>query len=192
MALLKYGSGLPVQPLGKPPDGTRHPACRPPPSGRSLNEVADRIYPAFDELVRQAAQGELFYNDDTTMKILAAVNAQAEDGPGAQGRVHLRHPGAPWRASASRCSSPGAKHAGENIAEVLQKRQTGLAPPIQMCDALSRNVPQGFRIVLANCLVHARQELCRRHGRLPGKVPACDRGPGERSTIMTRSASSRA
>src|SRR5438309_5219199 len=36
----------------------------------------------------------------------------------------------------------GCKHAGENLAEVLKQRPPGLSPPIQMCDALSRNVPK--------------------------------------------------
>ncbi len=36
----------------------------------------------------------------------------------------------------------GRKHAGENLALVLAHRAAGLAPPIQMCDALSRNFPK--------------------------------------------------
>ncbi len=35
----------------------------------------------------------------------------------------------------------GRQHAGENIADVLNQRAKGLSPVIQMCDALSRNVP---------------------------------------------------
>lgn len=34
----------------------------------------------------------------------------------------------------------GWKHAGENLADVLQRRTPSLQPLIQMCDALSRNV----------------------------------------------------
>ena len=36
----------------------------------------------------------------------------------------------------------GRKHAGENLAEVLKQRSAGPAATIQMCDALSRNVPK--------------------------------------------------
>ena len=36
----------------------------------------------------------------------------------------------------------GCKHAGENLAEVLKLRSPDLPPIIQMCDALSRNVPK--------------------------------------------------
>ena len=51
----------------------------------------------------------------------------------------------------------GWKHAGENLAEVLKRRAPGLAPLIQMCDALSRNAPklsEGVRLLLAYCLAH--------------------------------------
>jgi hypothetical protein len=46
----------------------------------------------------------------------------------------------------------GSRHAGENLAEVLKKRRAELPSPIQMCDALSRNVPKlpaGMEILLA-------------------------------------------
>ena len=36
----------------------------------------------------------------------------------------------------------GCKHAGENLADVLKQRAAGLDAPIQMCDALSRNLPK--------------------------------------------------
>jgi hypothetical protein len=42
---------------------------------------------------------------------------------------------------------------------VLQQRIEHASPPIQMCDALSRNVPKlaaGVEILLANCLAHGR------------------------------------
>ena len=36
----------------------------------------------------------------------------------------------------------GRKHAGENSGDVLKQRSAGLNAPIQMCDALSRNLPK--------------------------------------------------
>ena len=56
----------------------------------------------------------------------------------------------------------GRKHAGENLARVLVERAKGLAPPIQMCDALSRNVPklpEKLEILLGNCNAHARRRF---------------------------------
>jgi len=53
----------------------------------------------------------------------------------------------------------GSKHAGENLADILQKRSVALPPPVQMCDALSRNLPENFKTILANCLAHARRRF---------------------------------
>jgi hypothetical protein len=56
----------------------------------------------------------------------------------------------------------GSRHAGENLAEVLKQRSAELPSPIQMCDALSRNVPKlpaGVEILLANCLAHGRRQF---------------------------------
>jgi len=53
----------------------------------------------------------------------------------------------------------GWKHAGENIAEVLKQRASGLPAPIQMCDALSRNAPKGAETLRANCLAHGRRQV---------------------------------
>jgi hypothetical protein len=51
----------------------------------------------------------------------------------------------------------GWQHAGENLAEVLRHRAVDLEPPIQMCDALSRNTSPEFETLLANCLAHGRR-----------------------------------
>jgi hypothetical protein len=53
----------------------------------------------------------------------------------------------------------GHRHAGENLATVLKQRASELGPPIQMCDALSRNMPEEFKTILANCLSHGRRRF---------------------------------
>jgi hypothetical protein len=53
----------------------------------------------------------------------------------------------------------GRKHAGENMADLLSRRQAHLESPILMCDALSRNIPKNFKIILANCLAHGRRRF---------------------------------
>jgi len=45
------------------------------------------------------------------------------------------------------------------LAEVLRRRAAELPPPIQMCDALSRNYPDQFQTIVANCLAHARRKF---------------------------------
>ena len=47
----------------------------------------------------------------------------------------------------------GRQHAGENLADVLKRRAAELPPPIQMCDALSRNVPKLAEGALAALLI---------------------------------------
>ncbi|MBM3701722.1 MAG: transposase, partial [Actinobacteria bacterium] len=43
--------------------------------------------------------------------------------------------------------------------DILEKRNATLGPPIQMCDALSRNIPKDFKTILANCMAHARRKF---------------------------------
>ncbi len=53
----------------------------------------------------------------------------------------------------------GRQHAGENLQAVLEKRSRELSAPIQMSDALSRNLPGEFETLLANCLSHGRRRF---------------------------------
>ena len=74
IGLLKYGSGFPWYRL----EGLEASLGTPLPASTQwevVEEAAEVIRPAFDELIRQAAQGEVFYNDDTSMKILALARA---------------------------------------------------------------------------------------------------------------------
>jgi hypothetical protein len=48
----------------------------------------------------------------------------------------------------------GKQHAGENLADVLRRRAAELDAPIQMCDALSRNLPEDLKVILCNCTAH--------------------------------------
>jgi transposase len=81
IALLRYGSGVPFYRL----EGLEASLGIPLPSSTQweiVAEAAEGIRPAFDELIRQAAQGEVFFNDDTSMKILALAAARrAEVSP---------------------------------------------------------------------------------------------------------------
>jgi transposase len=52
----------------------------------------------------------------------------------------------------------GRQHAGENLEDVLRRRARGLRTPIQMCDALSRNLPKDFKVILGNCNAHNRRQ----------------------------------
>jgi hypothetical protein len=53
----------------------------------------------------------------------------------------------------------GARHSGENLRDLLTQRLAELPPPLQMCDALSRNMPADLETIVANCLSHARRNF---------------------------------
>jgi hypothetical protein len=53
----------------------------------------------------------------------------------------------------------GHRHAGENLTAVLQQRASELNQPIQMCDALSRNMPKTLGTIVAHCLAHGRRQF---------------------------------
>ncbi|MEP7271901.1 MAG: transposase [Acidobacteriota bacterium] len=53
----------------------------------------------------------------------------------------------------------GRKQAGENLSRVLERRAAEIGPPIQMCDALSRNLPRSLAVIVAHCLAHGRRRF---------------------------------
>jgi len=157
IAQLRYGSGVPFQRLERLQGtlGIPLPAAT---QWEVIEEPAELIRPAHVELIRQAAQGEVMHNDDTGMRILRLAREPSDERTGlfTTGMVST---GPGWKAA---LYFSGAKHAGENLADVLKHRAAGLSAPIQMCDALSRNSPKlspGVEILLANCLAHGRRQF---------------------------------
>jgi transposase len=61
----------------------------------------------------------------------------------------------------------GRQHAGENLGDVLRRRREDLGVPIQMCDALSRNIPKELKVILANCMAHSRRKFVEVTTRFP-------------------------
>jgi hypothetical protein len=163
VGLLKYGCGLPFHRIEVLQRAMRIPL----PAATQWELVRDalpQLQPVWDELMRQAAQGEVVYNDDTTMKILAltaeqrrAAAADEETDP----RTGLFTSGIVATRDGHRIALffTGRQHAGENLADVLAQRAADLAPPIQMCDALATNTAGAFDTLLANCLAHARRRF---------------------------------
>jgi transposase len=159
IALLKYGSGLPFNRIEQLQGslGVPLPAST---QWEIVDSVANKARPAYEELIRQAAQGEVLYNDDTGNKILSLIKEQMEkdDGSCRKGMFTSAILSAVGGHKMALFFT-GRNHAGENLAHVLAKRKSGLDPPIQMCDALSRNLPKELKTILANCLVHGRRNF---------------------------------
>ena len=157
IAQLKYGSGTPFYRLEQLERhlGIPLPAAT---QWEIVEEAAEVIKPARDELLRQAAQGEVLHNDDTSMRVLRLVREPSDE------RTGVFTSGIVSRAQGRQIALyfTGPKHAGENLAEVLKRRAAELPPLIQMSDALSRNVPKlpaGVEMLLARCLAHGRRQF---------------------------------
>jgi transposase len=160
IALLRYGSGFPWNRL----EGLQDSLGIPLPAATQCEIVAEKaveLQPAYEELIRQAAQGEVLHNDDTSMRVLALKKAQAQVADAAPERTGVFTSGivstAPGRDIA--LFFTGRQHAGENLRDVLKRRSAELAVPIQMCDALSRNLPKELEIIVGHCLAHSRRRF---------------------------------
>jgi transposase len=157
IALLKYGSGMPFYRLEK----LEHLLGIPLPASTQweiVEEAAEVIQAARDELIRQAAQGEVLHNDDTSMRVLHLAREPSDERTGVftSGIVSTK------QGQRIALYFTGRQHAGENLRDVLQHRAQQFGRPIQMCDALSRNTPKlsaGAEILLANCLAHGRRQF---------------------------------
>ena len=182
LAVLHYGNGLPFYRL----EGLQNNLGMPLPASTQfeiLEETSEVLAAAYEELIRQAAQGEVVYNDDTGVKILELMKENEErqrekekqkgprerTGSGGQGKVKKSDSERTGMHTTGIVSTregqkialffSGRKHAGENLGEVLKRRAQELGPPIQMCDALDYNVPKDFAVILGNCNVHARRKV---------------------------------
>ena len=164
IGLLKYGTGLPFNRLEKLEGnlGIPLPAAT---QFEIVEEAAHSLKPAYEELIREAAQGEVIHNDDTPMKILAlGIEKERQEISGE--RIESERTGVFTSGIVSRSKGhqialffTGQKHAGENLTQVLKQRAAELDPPIQMCDGLSRNVPEELETILANCTAHGRRKF---------------------------------
>lgn len=173
MALLRYGMGVPLNRLA----AIQRLFGVPLPASTQWEVVRDRLpdlWPVYDELVALAANGQVLHNDDTYVKILELmgkrrvklVAAGELDVPDRTG-LFTTAIVAKTAAGPVALFSSGRQHAGENLADLLDKRDPTLPPPIQMCDGLDRNLATGHSVVLSNCLAHARRHVVDEVGNHP-------------------------
>jgi Transposase IS66 family. len=164
LAVMRYGYGMPMSRMADMQNAFGVPL----PTGTQWGLV-DEVYteigpPLCEELTRQAAEGDVLHNDDTTARILAVEKEIRErvekatkrdeirTGVFTTGIVSIKDE----RKIALFCT--GNKHAGENLQKVLDHRPSEMKAPIQMCDGLSRNEPESTTIK-SNCTIHARREF---------------------------------
>jgi len=160
IAQLKYGSGMPFnriedlqKNLGVPlPASTQWELVR---------DAAELMKPVHSALIEQAAQAQVIHNDDTGMRVLTLERPEDDKRTGTFTSGVVSAGGGPEIA----LYFTGIQHAGENLRDILEHRsKEANAPPMLMCDALSRNVPKSdgadsFAVILANCLSHGRRHF---------------------------------
>jgi transposase len=155
IALMRYGGGLPWHrqsglqamcgaPLG---EATMWERCE---------ATADAAMGIFLSLMRLAAGGEVIHTDDTWVRILSCLKEDKDE----KGRA-TNTTGIVVKAGGRKIALylSGRRHAGENLAELLTKREKGLAPPIQVSDALAANTSVEKNVISAYCLAHARRKV---------------------------------
>lgn len=165
IALLRYGEGLPWNRIQR----IQRCAAVPLPASVQWHLVRDAlpqgIQAAYDHLLWLAAQGELVHNDDTSMCVLTLEKKLKRHEPLLEHDPERR--GVFTTGILSRDAHrptialffTGPHHSGENLRDLLGKRRDELAPPIQMCDALSRNMPKDLSLLVGNCLTHGRRNF---------------------------------
>ena len=157
IAMLRYGAGTPFYRLAKLQAGLGIPL----PAGTQWKlalEAAGLLEPAFQELITWAAQGDVIYQDDTTMKVLSRPDLMTRGTKQRKGVYTsglISKAGENWVA----LFLTGMNHAGENLAEVLRRRKAELGRPIQMCDAAAANTAGDLDTIVAHCLAHARRRF---------------------------------
>jgi transposase len=160
IGLLKYGCGFPFNRLEKLQEQVGIPL--PASTQFDIEEKAgNRIYYGFEELKKQAAQTDIVYNDDTTMKILELMRENQQRDTNDSSRTGMFTTGVVAEKDDRKIAIffTGRNHAGENLADVLKNREQHRGPPIQMCDAASRNLPKDILTILSNSNSHARRKF---------------------------------
>ncbi|MEO7854807.1 MAG: IS66 family transposase [Rubrivivax sp.] len=163
IGLMRYGIGVPFHRL----EQLEHDLGVPLPASTQWDiaaAAAEKIEPVFEELIRQAAQGDVVHNDDTPMTVLALqaeLRANAANDDASDKRKGTFTTGIVSIVEDRRIGLffTGRKHAGENLADLLKKRAADRPPPMQMCDGLLHNLPKEFEVILGNCTVHARRQF---------------------------------
>jgi len=165
IAYLRYRAGVPHNRLAQI---QRHLATPLPASTQwdVIHAHVDAPMLIYRELLRLGAEGSVLHNDDTYMRILAFMGKRRAE---LLRRGELPSPERTGLFTTGVISIVGGrtlamfftgrKHAGENLADVLQKRAADLEAPILMCDGLERNLPKGHEVVASNCNSHGRRHF---------------------------------
>ena len=134
-----------------------------------IEQVGDCSYGVFAYLERLAAQGELIYQDDTSVRIVSLMeeNRQMRAAAEALGRSRpTERTGMFTTALVVQVGErticlydSGRSHAGENLKALLEQRQASVDKPLVMSDALSRHEAEEDGLIRCHCLAHGRRQF---------------------------------
>jgi transposase len=165
VATLRYGEGMPWNRIQR----IQQFAGIPLPASVQWEQVRDAVArgigAAYRQLLFEAAQGDLIHNDDTRMRVLELtartknLEPLREDQPQRRGVFTTGFLSVADGRPAIALFFTGPRHSGENLRELLAARMASLPPPIQMCDALSRNTSSDLETIVAHCLSHGRRNF---------------------------------
>jgi transposase len=156
IALYKYSGGMPFyrqarmqESCGVPlPESVQFERCE---------EVANAGFPVYRHLFQLSADGKLFHIDDTRVRILSCYREDKHRSEKERRATHTS--GFVVKDGAGRKIAlyfSGRRHAGENLDDVLERRNPALPPPIKMSDAAAVNGKKRAQTIDANCLAHGR------------------------------------
>lgn len=166
VGLMRYGSGMPFYRLERLQQslGVPLPASV---QWEQVERVARPLQPIWDHLIDRAAQSELLFSDDTSMRVgQLRQQIQAQSQPQ---RTGIFTSGIIGQID-GHCVTfffTGRTHAGENLAALLDQRRPEHGPPLHMCDGLARNAPKGHATRDCSCNVHARRNFVELQGLFP-------------------------
>jgi transposase len=168
LALARYYLGLPWHRL----EGFQALVGVPVPDATQWDQgeiVGDCTHPVFKWLEKEAAQGEVIFQDDTPGRVLTLMeeNQQARAKAQAQGKAKTdERTGMQTTALIVRVGErriclyyTGRRHAGENLEALLTKREPGRGKPLVMSDALSRNNAKETELIRCHGLAHGRRQF---------------------------------
>jgi transposase len=128
-----------------------------------IERVADCAYPVFEQLKTLAAQGELIYQDDTHVRILALIaenrQAQVDGTSGARTGMYTTGLVVQQGEHTICLYMAGRAHAGENLEALLTQREAGRDKPLVMSDALASNEADEAALIRCHCLAHGRRKF---------------------------------
>lgn len=158
IAISRYQMGTPMYRLA------RFQACmgNPLPEGTQwqlILEVYQVAKVIFEALIEVAAQVDLFFIDDTWVRILDIIrhNKQQTDKKNKKG-THTSGILAMQGDQKIFLYFSGIQHAGQNLTDVLIKRNKEEIP-IQMSDALSRNKVDNIKTIECHCIEHGKRQF---------------------------------